>query len=45
MKNYLVNHGVEESRIIMENKSTNTNENFKFSKEKIEEHSKKVLMK
>ncbi len=43
MKNYLVNHGVEESRIIMENKSTNTNENFKFSKEKIEEHSKKSI--
>ncbi|MCI6190532.1 MAG: YdcF family protein [Clostridium sp.] len=43
MKNYLVNHGVEEERIIMEDKSTSTNENFKFSKEKIEEHSKKDI--
>lgn len=43
MKNYLVNHGVEKNRIIMEDKSTSTNENFKFSKEKIEEHSGKDI--
>ncbi len=43
MKNYLINHGIEEERIIMEDKSTSTNENFKFSKEKIEEHSKKDI--
>lgn len=43
MKNYLVNHGITEERIIMEDKSTSTNENFKFSKEKIEEHSKKHI--
>ena len=43
MKNYLVNRGITEERIIMEDKSTSTNENFKFSKEKIEEHSKKDI--
>lgn len=36
MKNYLINNGVEEKNIIKEDKSTNTMENFKFSKEKIE---------
>lgn len=33
MKNYLVRNGVEESRIIMEDKSTSTYENLTFSKE------------
>ena len=32
MKRYLVSHGVDESRIITEDKSTSTWENFKFSK-------------
>lgn len=32
MKQYLINHGVEESRIITEDKSTNTVENLTFSK-------------
>lgn len=33
MKNYLISKGIDISRIIMEEKSTNTNENIKFSKE------------
>lgn len=41
MKKYLVNHGIAENRIIMENKSTNTFENFKFSKKVIESNSGK----
>lgn len=32
MKRYLVSHGVDEGRIITEDKSTSTWENFKFSK-------------
>lgn len=36
MKNYLIKNGVEEDNIIKEDKSTNTMENFKFSKEKIQ---------
>ena len=32
MKRYLVSHGIDESRIITEDKSTSTWENFKFSK-------------
>lgn len=43
MKKYLVENGVEEKKIIMEDKSTNTFENFKFSKEKLEEHSNKKV--
>lgn len=43
MKKYLQDRGVDEKRIIVEDKSRNTNENFKFSKKKIEEHSKKSL--
>lgn len=35
MKLYLISKGVNEARIIMEDKSTNTYENFKFTKEKI----------
>lgn len=31
MKNYLVDKGIEESRIIMEDKSTDTSENMKYS--------------
>lgn len=43
MKNYLVNKGIDDDKIIVEDKSSNTNENFKFSKEKIEEHSDKAF--
>ncbi len=32
MKDYLVNRGIDENRIIMEDKSTNTSENLQFSK-------------
>ena len=32
MRDYLVENGLEEERIIMEDKSTNTNENIKYSK-------------
>ena len=35
MKNYLISNGVPEEQIILEDKSTNTLENMKFSKEKI----------
>lgn len=45
MKNYLVEHGVSEDKILMEDKSTNTSENIKFSKEIIEENSKKSITK
>lgn len=43
MSNYLQDKGVDKARIIIEDESKNTNENFKFSKEKIEEHSHKTL--
>ena len=43
MKNYLVDFGISEERIIMEDNSRNTYENFKYSKEKIEKHSKKDI--
>lgn len=43
MKAYLIDKGIEENRIIVEDKSTNTFENFKFSKEKIEESSGKPI--
>ncbi|GAA0116800.1 YdcF family protein [Clostridium senegalense] len=36
MKRYLVTKGMDDNRIIMENKSTNTYENFKYSKVIIE---------
>lgn len=38
MKEYLVNKGISESRIIMEDKSTSTYENFKYSKQILEKH-------
>lgn len=45
MKDYLVNHcGIDEERIIMEDKSTNTRENLKFSLEKIEGENPKVVL-
>ena len=37
MKQYLLEHGINEARIIVEDKSTNTVENFKFSKDKLKE--------
>ncbi|MBS6445154.1 MAG: YdcF family protein [Ruminococcus sp.] len=37
MKEYLVSKGISESRIIMEDKSTSTFENFKFSKDILKE--------
>ena len=43
MEKYLVDCGIDKSRIIKEDKSQNTAENLKFSKEKIQESSKKVI--
>lgn len=43
MQNYLINKGISKDRIILEDRSRNTNENFKYSKEKIEKHSKKTI--
>lgn len=39
MYNYLTEKGIDKNRIYMENKSTNTTENIKFSKEIIEQNS------
>ncbi len=36
MKNYLIQKGIDEKQIVIENKSTNTSENMKFSNKKIE---------
>lgn len=41
MRDYLVEYGISENRIIMEDKSVNTAENIEFSMKKIKEHSKK----
>lgn len=41
MKNYLVDKGIREECIWLEDKSVNTNENMKFSKELIEKQRKK----
>ena len=43
MKNYLVENGLSEDMIVMEDKSTSTAENFKFSKDKIQEFSSKDI--
>lgn len=45
MKRYLLENGVEEKRLLLEDKSKNTMENFKFSKRIIEKHSGKTLEK
>jgi uncharacterized SAM-binding protein YcdF (DUF218 family) len=45
MKNYLTSKGIKESNIIMEDKSTTTNENLKFSKKIIEEVRKEPIEK
>lgn len=37
IKNYLIEQGIDEKQIIVENESTNTYENIKFSKAKIDE--------
>jgi uncharacterized SAM-binding protein YcdF (DUF218 family) len=44
IKQGLMDHGVEESRIIMEDKSTSTIENIKFSKQLIPKDLKKGLL-
>ena len=45
MKIYLINKGIDEERIIMEDKSANTDENIEFSKKLISDiHSKVVLV-
>lgn len=38
MKEYLVSKGISENRIIMEDKSTSTFENFKYSKQILQQH-------
>lgn len=38
MKRYLIDNGVEENKIVLEDKSTTTYENLKYSKKKIEEY-------
>ena len=43
MSEYLQERGVEKEEIILEDKSKDTNENLKYSKEKIEENSHKSL--
>jgi len=43
MSMYLQDRGVDKERILIEDESRNTNQNFKYSKEKIEEHSHKSL--
>lgn len=40
IKNYLLEQGIEEDQIIIEDKSTNTYQNMKFSKEKINQINK-----
>jgi uncharacterized SAM-binding protein YcdF (DUF218 family) len=45
MKNYLVNHGIKDARIIKEEKSTSTMENFKYTKEIIQkDHNEKIKL-
>jgi len=43
MKKYLLEQGLSEEKIIIEDKSRNTRENFKFSRDKIEENSGKPI--
>lgn len=38
MKTYLIEHGINSDKIIKEEKSTSTTENFKFSKEILDKH-------
>jgi len=43
MSEYLQEKGINKDRLILEDKSRDTNQNFEFSKKKIEEHSYKSL--
>lgn len=43
MKRYLISKGVDENRIIAEDKSTSTYENLEFSKQLIQKHSNKNI--
>ncbi|OOM16112.1 YdcF family protein [Clostridium saccharobutylicum] len=43
MSKYLEERGVDKNKIIIEDMSRDTNQNFKYSKEKIEKHSQKSL--
>ncbi|EKQ57244.1 MULTISPECIES: YdcF family protein [unclassified Clostridium] len=43
MSEYLQERGIDKDKIILEDKSRDTDENLKFSKEKIEEHSNKSI--
>ncbi|MGN0144244.1 MAG: YdcF family protein [Clostridium sp.] len=43
MKKYLMDNGISEDRILVENKSRNTNQNFEFSKEVIEADSNRPI--
>lgn len=43
MKRYLVQNGIEEKRVLIEDNARNTMENFKFSKEIIEKNSGKTI--
>lgn len=40
MRRYLVKEGINNDKIILENKSTNTFQNFKYTKEKVEDEEK-----
>ena len=42
IKNYLISHGVKDKQIIIEDKSTSTIENMKFSKDKIDKIKKEA---
>lgn len=43
IKEHLIAMGIEEERILLEDRSTTTNENFRFGKKIVEEHSGKEL--
>lgn len=43
IKEHLISMGIDENRILLEDNSTTTNENFSFGKEIIEKHSHKEL--
>ena len=45
MKNYLIEKGISPKDIIVENQSTNTFQNMRFSKHKIDENTKDDLIK
>jgi uncharacterized SAM-binding protein YcdF (DUF218 family) len=43
MKKYLIDNGINENKILIEDKSRDTNENFKYSKKVIENNSRKNI--